>query len=342
MKKEKVDYTQKTAFQIAALRSGAFKEIRDFFHGGGFLEIDAPILVSANAVEAYIDPIKTRTHDPKTESATDLYLHTSPEIYMKRLLSRGFKRIYFLGHVFRDREASPIHLNEFSMLEWYEVDVELDQMITRSEQLFCGLARWFNQNNYLNNKKISFTSGFDRLSMAQAWEKFAKIDLLECLQLIADGRPNALANAVRDQGEFLRADATFEDAFTHIMLKKVEPRIGKNRPCVIYDWPAQSSALALLNPENPLLAKRFEIYCGGMELANAFAELTDTQEQRDRFKKDNQIRADRNQEMLPINEEFLSDLAQMPSSCGIAVGIDRIFALLCGAKSIKEVFCLLP
>ena len=333
-----------SVLQKVRLRHAVLQAIRDFFDTRGYVEIDAPTLISANAVEAYIDPLSTNVHSPDELGDERKFLMTSPELHMKRLLAHGLKKIFFAGHVFRDREASPIHSNEFLMLETYTVGCTLEFLIDQCEELFCVLAKSVAHCLQLECDDLVDTDRliFDRISMASSWEKFAEIDLLAALTKIGSHDKNALVEAVLSANESLRENADFEDAFTHIMLTKVEPKIGIDRPCVIYDWPAQSAALSALNPKNPLLAQRFEIYWKGLELANAFAELTDAAIQEKRFEEANLLRMARGVEPLPVDKTFLRDLAEMPPSCGIAIGIDRLIAVFIGKKDLSEVTFLLP
>jgi lysyl-tRNA synthetase class 2 len=329
--------------RIASLRHSAFQTIRRFFDGRAYLEIDAPILIEANAVETHIDPLKTHVQDPYSDRIHVKYLATSPEIHMKRLLAHGLERIYFLGHVFRDREGSPIHRHEFMMLEWYEAGATLNDLIAQCEDLFSLLCEALTDHKQITRSDdsiLDFGSGFETLSMASAWDKYAGIDLESALSQIAQGDQNALVRAVLKSGESLREQADFEDAFAHIMLKKIEPQIGRNRPCALYNWPAQTAALADLCDENPLFAQRFELYFGGMELANAFRELTDSTEQRARFAEANNDRLQLGREALPIDESFIHDLSQMPPASGIAIGIDRLIALISGAQDLREIISL--
>jgi len=320
--------------EIARLRHQALKAIRSYFDTQEFLEIDAPVLIDANAVEAFIDPVSLTVNNPDG-SQRKAFLATSPEIYMKRLLSCGADRIYSLGPVFRDREGSPKHLIEFTMLEWYRKNVELDALEKDCADLFRNLHSALKP--FSSTALLNLEAPFDRISVAQAWAEYAQIDLEVCLQRIADGEQQALAQLLCEKGEYIGRNADFDHVFSHVMLKYIEPAIGQKRPCVLYDWPAQTAALARLVPNNPLFAQRFEIYWCGVELANAFCELTDPTEQRSRFEEANRIRRSIEREELPVPEPFLRDLSRMPPASGIAVGIDRLIAIMCGQLNIRNV-----
>lgn len=326
--------TFKNPIEIAKLRHQALKAIRHYFDQQNFIEIDAPVMIPANAVEAFIDPVSLTINNPDG-SQRKAYLATSPEIHMKRLLSAGAERIYSLGSVFRDREGSPKHLIEFTMLEWYRKETELDELEHDCEDLFRSLFSALRP--FSTNALIDLGGSFDRISVAQAWAQYAQIDLEECLESIATGDERALTKCLSEKGEYIDRDADFDHAFSHVMLKYIEPAIGRKRPCVLFDWPAQTAALARLVPNNPLFAQRFEIYCGGIELANAFCELTDHIEQRSRFEEANHIRRSVDREELPMPEPFLRDLSLMPPASGIAVGVDRLIALMCGQLDIRNV-----
>jgi lysyl-tRNA synthetase class 2 len=329
---------QNNQITIAKLRHQVLKTIRSHFDDQGFIEIDAPVMIEANAVEAFIDPLSLQVCDPDGHKG-QAYLSTSPEIHMKRLLSHGAEKIYSLGPVFRDRERSPKHLTEFTMLEWYRAGSDLSEIEADCALIFSSLHSALERHN-LARTEFDFHTPMDRLCVAEAWEKYAHIDLEACLSQIATGDQNALVRKITSMGESLRENADFDDAFAHIMLKRVEPAIGQKRPCVLYDWPAQTAALAGLVPNNPLFAQRFEIYCGGFELANAFFELTDHAEQRARFEEANSIRLALGRDILPMPEAFLSDLRRMPKASGIAVGVDRVIALMTGNSDLRTIKCL--
>lgn len=322
------------AKEIVRMRHVALRAIRNHFDALGFLEVDAPVLISANAVEEEIDPLQVQLTHPINGTSQLLYLMTSPELHMKRLLSRGLEKIYFLGHVFRDKEFSRIHRPEFLMLEWYETGSNIKSLVAQTQRLFYDLSQELSKACPVLRP---MQSDFELLSMASAWENFAQIDLLDCLYQISKGQKDALETAVQKTGEDLRPGANFSDAFAHIMLKKIEPNIGQAVPTVLYDWPAQMASLANLNPENPLLAERFEIYWGGLELANGFSELTDPEVQKQRFQDANTKRKADQRLVLPIHREFLGELAEMAPACGIAVGIDRLLALLIGKTELAFV-----
>ncbi|MES2504840.1 MAG: EF-P lysine aminoacylase EpmA [Myxococcota bacterium] len=287
----------------------AKQAVRRYFDAEGFIEIDSPILIRSNAVEAFIDPIWVGAQE----------LRTSPELYHKRLLARGYKRIYELGHVFRDEAEGRIHLREFSLLEWYRADAELIDLIEDCQKLFFAVA------------PNLFNRPFEVQSLQELWLQHAKIDL--ALALSNDN----LVEVVLGAGFVLREQADFADAFHHVMMVAIEPCIGLDAPCVVTRWPKEMAALSRLCEDDNRFAERFEIYFRGVELANAFLELTDSLEQRNRFESEQQTRIQLGKKASELDEDFLKDLDSMPPAAGIAVGFDRLMMFACDASNISQI-----
>ena len=259
----------------------------------------------------------------------------------KKLLSIGLETIFQFSHVFRNDEESRYHLSEFSLLEWYRANCGIKEVINDCEQI---IKKVF--NSIIKNFKIQASSEFNpflpikKITMQEVWEKYAKINLRQILEKIENGNVDALVNAVIKNGHILRENATFEDAFIHIMLKCIEPNIGNQQACAIIKWPAQMASLAKLCSDDPLFSLRFEIYANGLELANGFDELTDPVEQKKRFVKENIIRKNIGIPELPIDFSFLKSLNNMPSSAGVAMGFDRLLMILLNKKTIRSVMPL--
>lgn len=290
------------------LRHQAKKITRDYFDSQGFLELDSPILIAANAIEAYIDPIWVG----------DQELRTSPEIYHKRLLARGARKIYELGHVFRDEQEGRIHLREFTLLEWYRVGADLLDLIQDCERLF-----------HLLDPDL-FKTPFEIRSLQDLWQKHAQIDLRQALL------ENNLVETVKKAGFVLRDHADFGDAFHHVMLSAIEAKIGLETPCVLTRWPRQMAALSRVCEDDNLFAERFEIYFQQVELANAFLELTDPVEQQERFEEESLIRQKLGKRSSKIDSNFIADLKLISSAAGIAVGFDRVLFLIAKKKFKKD------
>lgn len=315
------------------------KVIRDYFYAQDFLEVDAPLLIKANSVEAHIDPLEVEVRDHLGKKL-QRYLHTSPEIYHKRLLCLGAQKIFQISHVFRDGEVSKQHQPEFSLLEWYRAHGSVSDLIQDCEVLFRNVAHAVLGKTIVSygDHTIDLAKPFEQIEMADLWQKYAQIDLRSVLERMKDGEKDALVTEAKAIGESLRDQADFEDAFHQIMFNKIEPNIGKSRPCVVLKWPNQMAALAQTCQGDPLFADRFEIYCGGLELANAFKELIDPVEQRKRFECDLLLRQQMGKNPVPMPENFLDGMVAMPPAAGIALGIDRLIMLIVNAKSINEIF----
>ncbi len=238
-------------------------------------------------------------------AAGDGWLQTSPEYAMKRLLGRGARRIFQLARCFREDERGPHHAREFTMLEWYRAGEGYEAVMDDCEALLARLA---------SPERAELLPPFQRLTVAQAFARFA---------------PGA-DPAELPETEFFRA-----------LIDSVEPRIGRETPTIVYEWPARYAALARLKPGQPEVALRFELYAGGVELCNAFDELTDAAEQRRRLEVEQAERRARGLDVYPIDEKFLADLARVPSpSAGAALGFDRLAMLLAGATDLREVVAL--
>lgn len=230
------------------------------------------------------------------------WLITSPEYHMKRLLASGMPRLFQIVRCFREEEHGPHHTREFTMLEWYRANVGYDALMEDCERLLEHLGP-------LHRGPAKLEGPFERITVAQAFHRHAGLD----------------------------AAALSEDDFFRALVDHVEPRIGRDRPTILYEWPARYAALARHKPENPAVALRFELYAAGVELANAFDELRDAVEQRRRLLEEQALRTERGLDVYPIDERFLDAVGRLPPCAGIALGVDRLVMLLCGANSIEEV-----
>lgn len=289
--------------EALVLRAAVIRNVRAYFDGEGFVEVDTPVLVRAPGLEPHLDAF------PVTGG---FYLNTSPEYQMKRMLAGGFRRIYQIGHAFRRGEAGRTHNPEFTMLEWYRTDATTADIMRDCEALLGGDAP------------------YERLTMRDAWEKHAGG---ACGVTVPALREKCEALGIRyDQGD------AWDDLFFRVFVERIEPRIGRDRPTFLTDYPASMAALARLNPADPTTADRFELYAGGVELVNAFGELTDAAEQRQRFESDIATRRARGLAVTPIDEKFLAALeAGLPACAGAAMGIERLLMLKLGKTDIREV-----
>ena len=310
-------------------RARLTKEVRAFFKNRGYTEVETPYAVPSPGEEVHLRAFRTEREWPDgTRQA--LALHTSPEFAMKRLLVAGAGPIFQLARTWRNGEASDLHAPEFTMLEWYRPGMTLPELMDETELLLRAVL----PPAVTSRGVTTDLSRFERLSMQDA---FAPADLLGT----AEDAP-ALA---RGAGAVLRPGETWEDLFFRLLLERVEGRIGRAHPTFLHGWPVAQAALARRDPVDGRAALRFELFVCGMELANAFEELTDAAEQRARFMAD---RA-RRQALYgaapawewPLDEDFLRALAHgMPPCSGIAMGFDRLAMLAAGADRIDQVVWL--
>jgi lysyl-tRNA synthetase class 2 len=312
------DWRPSATSETLIIRARLLQRIRAFFQARDVLEVETPVLSRAAVTDPHIESFVVR--DP--QAATPRYLHTSPEFAMKRLLSAGSGPIYQVCKVFRQGEAGRQHNPEFSMLEWYRPGFDHLQLMVEVETLLRELLE-----GYLD---LADTL---QLSYQEAFQRYAGLDPLSAS--VAE-----LQLTVQQLGiEVSGLDAQHKDPWLDLLLTHVvEPALPQDRPVFIYDYPASQAALARIRPAEPPLAERFELYLGGMELANGFHELTDAAEQRQRFEADLIHRVEAGLPTMPIDECFLAALAAgLPPSAGVALGLDRLVMLASGVKSISEV-----
>jgi len=305
------------------LRHRVLQAVRAVLDGEGFTEIDTPVLVRAPSPEPQFAPIP----------AGDGYLITSPEFQLKRLLVGGFERIYRIGPVFRGAERGRHHNPEFTLLEWYRVGADLDALAADLERLLGRVAA-------LSARRPG-TPGLDPVALGAPLRRARVADLFaEHLGVRLQGvvtaeglRAAALAAGVPEAAAL---PADFERAF-FALWGRIEPRLGP-APLLVTHWPAPLASLARLAPDDPTVAERMELYAGGLELANGFAELTDAAEQRRRFQADLAARAAQGLPPLPLDEAFLDALAEgLPPCAGMALGLERLVMLLAGTDDIRDV-----
>lgn len=291
------------------LRSRVLQAIRRFFDSDGFLEVDTPLVIPAPAPEAHIE----------AQPAGDGYLHTSPELCMKRLLAAGYGRIFQICKCFRRRERGRRHLPEFTLLEWYFSPGSYLEMMAHTEALVGAAAAAAGCDGTLalrgRGRAVDLAAPWPRLAVAEAFARYGSMSARDAL---AAGR------------------------FDEIMGLEVEPRLGWQQPVFLFDYPAACGSLARLKGPDFTVCERFELYIGGVELCNAFSELTDPGEQRRRFEEEQERRRRTGLPATPMPEAFLRDLARMPPATGNAMGVDRLVMLLAGAEEIDDVVSFVP
>lgn len=288
-------------------RAAMMRAIRRFFDDRGYLEVETPIRIPAPAPEAHID----------APSSGDWFLQTSPELCMKRLIAAEYPRIYQISKCFREGERGRLHLPEFTMLEWYCRGADCRTLMQECEALIPAVAQALGRGETMvyQGLTIALAPPWERLSVTDAFAKYASLSLREALE---------------------------NDRFDEIMAGEIEPRFGDGRPVFLYDYPAEHGALARRKASDPTLVERFELYLGGLELANAFAELTDEREQRSRFEQALRVRLAAGKAVYPMPETFLMSLRRMPDTAGIALGVDRLAMLLADSDAIDEVVAFTP
>jgi lysyl-tRNA synthetase class 2 len=254
---------------------------------------------------------------------------------MKRLLAEGFPRIFQLARVFRNGEISGTHNPEFTMLELYRAHTDYRGIMEDLEQTVAACARAVTGGTRVTwgAHTLDLAPPFERLTVEAAFRMRAGIDLAAC-----GGDAGRLREAVVASGlDGGQAGDTFDDLFFRVFLERIEPSLGLQRPTFLVDWPAAMAALSRLKADDPRFAERFELYAGGLELANGFSELTDAVEQRRRLVEEQGLRARLGRPVYPLDERFLSALPRMPEAGGVALGLDRLLMLLVGASKIEEV-----
>ena len=289
------------------LRAQIIQAIRRFFIDNDYLEIETPYRIPAPAPEAHID----------AEVSGDWFLHTSPELCMKRLLTAGYPRIFQICRCFRRKERGHRHLPETTILEWYAVGHTYLEMMDQCEELvrFVSLQAGFGDFLVYQGKSIDLNTPWSRMPVADAFDRFASISM---------------------------KTAVLQDRFDEVMACDIEPHLGHKKPLFIYDYPAVGASLARLKPENRSIAERFELYISGLELCNAFTELTDAIEQRLRFEHEQKMRSKSGKQVYPLPEKFLESLLFMPEASGNALGIDRLVMLFADTTRIDDVVAFTP
>ena len=318
-------------------RIAIIKLIREFFWSLNFVETETPIAMHLPGQEPYLNPVPVKFFDPASKAA-DFYLHTSPELAMKKLLAAGYEKIFQIVKCFRNYESfGGTHNPEFTMVEWYRAPGKYQDIMDDTENLFKFVGEKLNKQTVkYNNKEVGIFQKWDRLSMKEIWQKFINVNLDDYLEI------EKLRNLAVERGFSATADDAYEDLFFKIFLNEIEPNLGNVVPVFVYDFPAQMTSLSRLCEHDNRYAERFELYIGGLELANAFGELTDPDEQKERLEKDRELRAKLGKATWPVDPDFIAALGSLPAiaqraTAGIALGVDRMVVLFTEAKDINEV-----
>jgi lysyl-tRNA synthetase class 2 len=294
------------------MRAAFFRLIRLFFYQRGFLEVDTPLRQPVYIPESNIVPLASETE----------YLQTSPELCMKRLLAAGNSKIFQICPCFRKEEKGRFHLEEFQMLEWYRTGVDYHQLMVDCEALLQFLMENLAEQQVSKSSPdrqffsgVNFDGRWERLTVTDAFSRYSPVKLEQALEY---GR------------------------FDEILVECIEPHLGTTRPVFLYDYPIQLGALARKNADNPAVAERFELYIKGVEIANGFSELTDTDEQRARFAHEIAFIKESTGRDVTMPEQFLIDLERLDTAAGIAMGVDRLFMLAMNSQRITETITFSP
>jgi lysyl-tRNA synthetase class 2 len=288
-------------------RARILQGIRQFFIEKGYLEVETSHRIPTPAPESHIDAV----------SSSAWFLHTSPELCMKRMMAAGYEKVFQICRCWRERERGSLHLPEFTLLEWYRAGGDYRSLMEECEELIRSVAAGvgLGQKLIFRGCKIDLSEPWERISVNEAFHRHARTPANEALE---------------------------RNVFDEMMVRDIEPNLGEEKPTFIYDYPAQRGALARLKQEDPTVAERFELYVGGLELANGFSELIDSEEQRRRFNAENENRQSNGKPIYPMPDRFLAELDDMPPSAGIALGVDRLVMVFLDAKTIDEVVAFTP
>ena len=321
---------------ILLARNRIKQAIRRWFEDRGFIEVETACLQASPGNETHLHAFKTGITRPDLASAT-LYLHTSPEFACKKLLAAGETRIFTFAPVFRNRERGPLHHPEFTMLEWYQTDADYTELMAHCAELLSLAADATDLEHWsYGGRRADPRATPARVTVADALRDFSGIDVMATVTTSKTDR-DALANQATANGIRIAHTDTWSDIFTRILIEKVEPQLGNGRATILDAYPISEAALARPSPADARTAERFELYCCGVELANAFGELTDPDIQRQRFIADMDEKQRLYGERYPIDEDLLAALADMPPASGCALGFDRLVMLATGAQRIDQV-----
>ena len=300
-------YRQASLRENLLLRMKIIQAVRRFFIERDYLEVETPIRIPAPAPETHIN----------AEVSDEWYLHTSPELCMKRLLSAGYPRMFQLCRCFRKKERGNKHLPEFTILEWYCADSNYMDMMDICSELIRFVSHSVGSGDFIDyqGKQIDFRNPWPRMTVMEAFERFAPLSVKRALQ---------------------------QNQFDEIMASNIEPHLGQPNPTFLYNYPVSRGSLAKLKSEDASVAERFELYIAGLELCNAFTELNDPEEQRLRFEREEEKRITSGKRPYPMPEKFRESLRFMPEASGNALGVDRLVMLFADAATIDDVVAFTP
>jgi lysyl-tRNA synthetase class 2 len=315
-------------------RMKMIRAIRAHFDNQGFWEVETPILQVSPVMDTHILALKTDLKGVDLKYDKTLYLHTSPEFAMKKLMVAGVRDLYQVCHVFRNADHSRVHSREFTMIEWYRTGVPYQKIMQDCVDLLRHCAEAIGVKTYSHRGRAADPfMEWQMLSVTQAFEQYAGIDLTRYLEA-TDG----FRAAIRARGMHTADDDRWDDLFFRVMGEKIEPHLGMQAPCILYEYPVSMASLSRPKPGDPRFAERFELYVCGIEVANAFGELTDAAIQRERFHEELTLKEQVYGERYPVDEDFIAALEYgLPESSGIALGVDRLAMLAAGVDELEDV-----
>lgn len=316
------------------IREKVLKAARRFFDERGFHEIETPILIAHPPAESYLDVFETTLLD-RQRVPTKAYLSTSPEVPLKKLMVAGLGDCYSLTKSFRNMETQgTLHNPEFTILEWYRVGVDYRAIMEDVEALVASIVRSLKNDSLVltyQGKSIDITPPWERMTVSEAFEKHAHVNFDELLDA------EKARDIAQKKGYSIEKNTTWEELYNQIFLNEVEPHLGRGKPTMLYEFPAAVAALSKKKSGDPRFCERFEFYIAGLELGDAYSELTDWKEQEERFKKELREIKRLGKTAYDYDHDFIEALkVGLPTCSGIAVGIDRLVMLLADVTDIAD------
>jgi lysyl-tRNA synthetase class 2 len=324
------------------IREKVLTAIRTFFFNRAFHEIETPILIARPPAESYLDVFETTLLD-RNRQPYKAYLSTSPEVPLKKLMVAGLGDCFSITKSFRNMETqSNTHNPEFTILEWYRVGADYKEIMKDCEELLLFintyLLRSIEENRAKNThvlkyqgKQVDLSAPWERLTVSQAFEKWAKVNFDEFLEEASARR------IAQSKGYSVEANTTWEELYNQIFLNEIEPNLGKGKPTILYEFPASMGALARKKASDPRVAERFEYYIEGLELGDCYSELTDWKEQQNRFEVELAEIRRSGKTVYDYDHDFIEALKEgLPDCSGIAVGVDRLVMLFADTKKIQD------
>lgn len=317
--------------EIIEKRARLFAEVRRFFDERGFVEVDTPLLYPFRDMTVNLADFTTAYRDGEKEFP--LSLPTSPEVYMKRLLAAGAEKIYQICPFFRNGEVTQRHNPEFAGLEFYEAGADYHGIMDTTTELLKTVFYSFGKRETLNysGHEVNISGDWRRVTLSQAVQESSGVDIT------GKATVESLRQEIEARGYHTDKSDSYDDLFFRAYLADVENSLGVRSPVWLYDYPKQMAAYARLKPDAPDIAERCELYIAGVELANGFSELNDSQKQRRRFLEWAHEKNKQTGEEFPIDENFIKAVGEMPDCAGIAIGLERILMLICDTDKIAEV-----